>query len=273
MVDPNKSLSYNITIQCSLDGFCFVVHDQEERKIVDVELYQTSETEDESVVMEALEKTIYKKDLYGHPLHSVRYIVGNRYSTLVPEEVFDETQAETYLRFSHNLPQEAVILHEAVTELKSVNVFAVSKQQVERLRKLWPEVAITHQSSIFLRSVLKEARKEQTTCTFVNVSSRFFEVAVVDNEQKLRFFNSFKFKTKDDFVYFLLFALEQQGLAEKDHPVYFTGLITNRSEIIQLCERYIRRIRFIRPDGSIDVDMSLNDTPFQYYYIPYKSMS
>ena len=54
MIDPTKSLSYNITIQCSLDGFCFVLYDIEENKIIDIELYQTSDSGDESIIMDAL---------------------------------------------------------------------------------------------------------------------------------------------------------------------------------------------------------------------------
>ena len=113
---------------------------------------------------------------------------------------------------------------------------------------------------------------EEKTNVYVNVNSRSFDLAVV-NDGALSFFNNFRFDTKDDFTYFLMFALEQQQLPPQEIPVYFTGLITGNSEILKLCERYIKKIRFIRPDGSINVDMTLNDTPFQYYYLPYKSLS
>ena len=113
MIDPGKSLSYNITIQCSLDGFCFVIHDIEENKIIDIELYQTSETGDETLIMETLEKTVFKKGLYEKPVHSVRYIVDNRLNTLIPEELFDEEQMESYFRFNHDLPQGYSLLSES----------------------------------------------------------------------------------------------------------------------------------------------------------------
>ena len=54
MTDPTKNHSYNITIQCALDGFCFVIHDIEENKIVDIELYQTSDSGDDSIIMDAI---------------------------------------------------------------------------------------------------------------------------------------------------------------------------------------------------------------------------
>ena len=272
MIDPGRSLSYNITIQCSLDGFCFVVHDFEENKIIDIELYQTSETGDENIIMEALEKVVFKKGLYEKPLHSVRFIVSNRLNTLIPEELFEKQHLESYFRFSHELPQGHALFCETLPKLNSVNVFAMSKMQERHILGLWNNVAITHQSSVFLNGVMNEDRCDDKTVVYVNVNSRSFDLAII-SDNKLLFFNNFKFNTKDDFIYFLMFTLEQQQLSSQNIPVCFSGLISGNSEIIKLCERYIKHIRFIKPDGSVNVDMALNGTPFQYYYIPYKSLS
>ena len=272
MIDPTKSLSYNITIQCSLDGFCFVLYDIEENKIIDIELYQTSDSGDESIIMDALERAIFKKGLYEKPFHSVRFIAGNRFNTLVPEELFDEQHLEAHLLFNHRLPQGHTVKSEILPSLKAVNVYAMSTQLEARVRKLWENVQITHRSTVFLNAILKEDPYEEKTNVYVNVNSRSFDLAIV-TEGKLVFFNNFKFDSKDDFVYYLMFVLEQQQLPAQDIPVYFTGLITGNSEILKLCERYIKKIRFIRPDGSVNVDMALNGTPFQYYDLPYKSLS
>ena len=272
MIDPAKTLYYNLTIQCSLDGFCFVVHHQEENKIIDIELYQTSESADESVIMEALEKALFKKGLLGKTFHSVRYLATNTYHTLVPQALFDEKEREAYLRFNHALPQGYKLFHEPLRNMDAVNVFALPEKQVEHLRNTWHDLDITHQTTLFIDSILKEEPYDSDTNAFVNVSSHAFDLAVVRQGQ-LSFFNSFKFNTKDDFIYFLMFSLEQQELADKDIPVYFSGLVSNNSEIIRLSERYLRKIRFLRPNASVNVDLSLSNTPFQYYYLPYKSFS
>ena len=272
MIDPTRSLSYNITIQCSLDGFCFLLHDIEENKIVDLELYQTSGASDESLVMEALEKALFKKGLYEKPLHSVHFIVGNRLNTLVPDELFDEQHPEAYFRFNHELPTGHVLMQETIPELQSVNVFALSAQQQQRIHALWGNAVITHQSSVFLNGILHESPAEDKANVYVNVNSRSFDLAIV-KEGRITFFNNFLFAVKDDFIYYLMFTLEQQQLDAREVSVCFTGLISGNSEIIRLCERYIKHIRFVRPDGHINVDMALNDTPFHYYYIPYQSLS
>ena len=271
MIDPTRSLSYNITIQCALDGFCFALHDQGEHRIIDLELYQTSGSDDGSVITDALEKSIFKKGLYQKPLNSAQYIVDNRLSTLVPQELFDAQRKESYFLFNHELRPGYTLRHEALPKLNAVNVFAVPARQEQQLLKLWENLQVTHRSSVFLNAILSEEPGDSPTNAYVNVNSRSFDLAVV-HEGKLVFFNNFMFNSKDDFAYFLLFALEQQPFGT-DIPVHFSGLISSHSEIVQLCERYVKQIRFVKPDGKIEVDMSLNDTPFYYYYIPYQSLS
>lgn len=270
MTDPTRSLSYNITIQCALDGFCFALHDADKQQIVDLELYQTSGTDEESVITETLEKAIFKRGLYQKSLRSAQYIVDNSLSTLIPQELFDEQKKETYFLFNHELRMGYALRHELLPELHAVNVFAVPVRQEQQIGKLWDNLQTTHRTSVFLNAILNEDTHDAPVTAFVNVNSRSFDLAVL-HEHQLVFFNTFKFNTKDDFAYFLLFALEQQPFGT-DIPVCFSGLISSSSEIIHLCERYVKHIRFARPDGRINVAMNLNDTPFHYYYIPYKSL-
>lgn len=270
MIDPTKSLSYDITIQCALDGFCFALHDADEQQIVDLELYQTSGADEGNVITEAIEKAVFKRGLYQKPLRSARYIVDNSFSTLVPQALFDAQKKESYFLFNHEIRFGYTLRHEVLPQLNAVNVFAVPVRQEQQLSKFWDNLQTTHRSSLFLNAVIDEDPHDNPVNAFVNVNSRSFDLAVI-RDHRLVFYNNFKFNTKDDFAFFLLSALQQQAV-DNDLPVCFSGLVSSNSEIIRLCERYVKRLRFVRPDGRIKVDMSLNDTPFHYYYIPYKSL-
>ncbi len=86
----------------------------------------------------------------------------------------------------------------------------------------------------------KTSNKSHGFCTSQNQA---FDMLVL-TDQKLRFFNTFRFNTKEDFIYFLLFAMEQQHLNPERTPVQFSGAIEAGSEIHAICERYIRHIQF-----------------------------
>ena len=270
MADPTRHLSYNITIQCALDGFCFLIHDQDANRIVDLELYQTSETDNGSTIAEAIGKSLFRRDLYQKPLLSARFIVDNRLCSLVPQDLFDEQRLESYFLFNHEPRQGYTLRHEIIPNLHAVNVYAVPTLQEQQLGKLWDNMLTLHRSSIFLHSVLLEDVADSPVNAYVHVNNRSFDLAIVKN-QHLAFFNNFSFNTKDDFAFFLLSAFKQQQLGA-DVPVHFSGLISANSEILQLCQRYLKQIRFVQPDGRIEIDRKLNGTPYQYYYIPYQSL-
>ena len=127
-------------------------------------------------------------------------------------------------------------------------------------------VRIIHSSSVFLDNL---PTSEKTT-VWVNVRNRDFDMAII--KDKLLFFNNFRFNTKDDFAYFLLFAMEQFGLNGQDAPVRFSGLILASSDIINLCGRYIRDIRFVEQPNELKVGETLKEIPYQYYHIHYQSL-
>ena len=71
---------------------------------------------------------------------------------------------------------------------------------------------------------------------------------IVLKEAKLLFYNYFRFKTKEDFLYFLLFSVEQLHLDAGSIPVYFLGMIEDKSAITEIVSRYFRDIRFKNKD-------------------------
>ena len=78
---------------------------------------------------------------------------------------------------------------------------------------------------------------------YLNVKNQCFEMIVL-KEAKLLFYNYFRFKTKEDFLYFVLFSMEQLHLDAEITPVYFMGMIEKDSQVVELVTRYIRDVRF-----------------------------
>jgi len=63
-----------------------------------------------------------------------------------------------------------------------------------------------------------------------------FELVIVQN-QKLLLFNSFEYKTREDFIYYLLFAAEQLSLNPEFFKLHLLGDISEESEMILKIEK------------------------------------
>ena len=267
--DVGKTQEYRIAIQFTLGGFSYLIMDAGTNVIVAMESYLSDDLTDEKDIFSTFEKALALNKLNGKKFQSVACIIGSRNYTLIPNELFDEAESSTYLGFLHPTQQNSQILHDNLTDNECVGIYSVSNYLINNIKETWPEAKIVHESSVFLRHISKLAKFKDLTRVYLYVKNRSFDMAVFKNGN-LSFFNNFKFNTKDDFLYFLMFAIEQQKISAEETPICVSGMILGDSEILKLCERYIKDIRFIKNRHPIQVSETLIEIPSQYYYIPYQ---
>ena len=78
----------------------------------------------------------------------------------------------------------------------------------------------------------------------MNVSKKAIDIVVLENK-KLGFYNSFEYHSKQDFIYYVLFALEQLKIDPDKTPIHLLGDIHRDSELYQITYTYIRTIHFV----------------------------
>jgi len=266
--DAEKSSHYRMTIQCSLGGLSFALLDTKTQTLVALECYQSDLLADSNDLFRTLERALEDKNLNNKDFQSVTFIVDNRYCSLVPQPLFNEADQAKYLDFAFQIPESYTIASEPIASAQCHIVHAFLKTMQDKVLNKWANARITHSSSVFIDDIMKA---EDDNGVFVNVRNRDFDM-LVKKEGKLHFFNNFKFNTKEDFAYFLLFAMEQNDVSGQDTPVVFSGLIRPASDIIDLCGRYVRDIRFVEDPHTLHVSKALDEVPFQYYYIHYQAL-
>ena len=266
--DAEKSSQYRMAIQCTLGGLSFALLDTETQALVGLEFYQSELLTDSNDLVRTLERALESKGLNNKAFQSVTCLIDNRFCTLVPEPLFNEVDQAKYLDFGFQLPESYTIVSELLASIQCHIVFAYPKALQDKLLAKWKDAKITHSSSVFINSVMKN---DLETAVFVQVRNRDFDM-LIKKEGKLFFFNNFKFNTKEDFAYFLLFAMEQNGCSGQDIPVCFSGLIRPASEIIDLCGRYVKDIRFVEDPHSLHINKALEEVPYPYYFTHYQAL-
>ena len=239
--DAGKSSQYRLTIQFALGGLSYALLDTENHRHIALESYQSDLLANSNDLFRTLERALESKGLNNKAFYSVVCIVDNRLNTLVPIPLFNETDQEQYLDFAFQHSNLQTVQADRLDIVGCYNVFAWSKDLKDRVLSKWKQAEIIHSSSVFINIVMEKAESQGV---FVNVKNADFDM-VIKKDGKLQFFNNFRFNTKDDFAYFLLFAMEQNSLSGQDTPVTFAGLILPSSEITELCKHYVRDIHFV----------------------------
>jgi len=264
--DAEKSSQYRMAIQCALGGLSFALLDTETQVLVGLEFYQSELLTDSNDLFRTLERALEAKGLNNNAFQSMTCLIDNRFCTLVPEPLFNEAEQTRYLDFGFQLPENYTIVSESLASNQCRIVFAFPKALQDKMLSKWKNAKITHSSSVFVSSMMKN---DIETGAFVQVRNRDFDM-LIKKEGKLSFFNNFRFNTKEDFAYFLLFAMEQNGCSGQDTPVCFSGLIRPASEIIDLCGRYVKDIRFV--EGPQLMSKAMDEVPYPYYFTLYQAL-
>ena len=251
--DAGKSSQYRLTIQFALGGLSYALLDTESHRLIVQESYQSDLLADSNSLFRTLERVLESKGLDGKAFLSVACIVDNRFNTLVPIPLFNEADQNQYLDFAFQRSNLQTVQADRLDAAGCYNVFAWSKDLKDRILSKWKQAEIIHSSSVFINCIME---KTENQGVFVNVRNADFDM-IIKKDGKLQFFNNFRFNTKDDFAYFLLFAMEQNGLSGQDTPVTFSGLILPSSEITELCKHYVCDIHFVED---------------QFYFIHYQAL-
>ena len=153
----------------------------------------------------------------------------------VPAALYQEKNKDKYLDFLGFKEEDCVVGADYIEPADIYNVYFVPKSEKKGFH---------HPASTLLETLIKEnLERTDDTRIYLNVKDQRFEMFVLEGT-KLLFNNTFRFKTKEDFLYFLLFAMEQLHLDAETVPVYFMGMIAEDSKIVELVTRYVRDIRF-----------------------------
>ena len=181
-----------------------------------------------------------------HSLDGFSYVVfDNNRNTFVPKEVYQEKNKAKYLEVLGLADEDNVVFADYIKLAEAYNVYAISKTEYEALRNQPKNTKFHHASSILVASLIKDnMERTDNVRVYLNIKDQMFEMIVLKG-CNLLFNNNFRFKTKEDFLYFLLFAIEQLHLDAGSVPVYFLGMIEEKSAIVEITSRYMRDIRFM----------------------------
>lgn len=245
----NKSLS----IQVSLSGFCFSVYNKVENK---TEIVKNLSIDTSKPILEQLSYYFDEYSSYLYPCDDVRVLYDNNLFTLVPNSYFNEDLLSDYLKYTiKTYPTDSFGYDEI--ETNNCKVVYVPYMHINNfLLDYYPTFNYQHKITAFInKCVALNITDEKKVYCYVNDSS--FDVLVLDGS-KIMYCNSFDYQTSEDFLYYVLFALEQIKIDRETAPVYLIGDAKNIEKVFDLAYTYIRNCEILKNTKSTDNSESMH---------------
>ena len=149
----------------------------------------------------------------------------------------------SYLKYNLKLLQNDFIAYDPICNGEIMNVYIPSVHLNNFFFDKFGSFEYKHSSSVLIDALLKSSSQDKEVQFSVHVESNQFQIVVIQRK-KLLFYNSFNFRTKEDFIYYILFTAEQLELNPETFNLVLYGGITKDSELFKIVYDYVRNVSF-----------------------------
>lgn len=237
-----------LSIQFSLDGFSFCTTNTH-NEVIEFSSYTFSKTKNSpELVLEKLQDIFKKEKSLQYDFETVTVIHQNNLNTLVPNEYFKKDALKSYLKYSIKTIATDLITFDELDFMNSKNVYVPYVNINNFLFQNFGEFEYKHYSSVLLEKLFSIATND--ICCYIHLSKSTFDIVIIKNSN-LQFFNIFEYKTKEDFMYYVLFTLEQLDLSTEETLVSILGDMEEDSDLFRLMYTYIRNIDFLSSKNAV----------------------
>lgn len=185
--------------------------------------------------------------------------------TLIPKVLFRNEEKNDYLRLSHGLQDDEVVITNELKNIDAVNIFPIFKELHTIIHHHYPSSTLLHVSTALLEGLLFQNKNNKQKQAYVNIRKDWFDIIVTEGKQLL-INNTFRYETNEDIAYYTLFIYDRLKLNPEEVPLTLSGEIEKTSGIFSLLFRYIRHTGFMNRASKLNYTYKLDQFPEHYFY-------
>ena len=237
-----------LSIQFSLDGFSFYISNTHHIISKFTSFNFTKPIKSPELILKKIKEIFKNEKTLQQDFETVSVVHQNNLSTLVPNQYFKDDNLNKYLKYSVKTITTDLIVYDDLNFIKAKNVYVPFVNINNFIFQNFGEFEYKHHSSILLEKLFSQS--DNSLNFFVNISQSLFDIVVL-KDSKILFYNIFEYQTKEDFIYYILFTLEQLELSSDNTNVSLLGDINKQSELYKILYTYVRNISFFNSENPI----------------------
>ena len=257
---------HKLSIQVSLNGLSFCVVDSIANNITHSKSINFGKELSPFQVQKELKDKLREEGIMDYRYSEVVVIHRNTLFSLVPKSLFLEEEMANYLKFNAKILANDLVDYDEISGFELVNVYIPFVNINNYIYELFGEFEYLHTGTVLIRALLNSHSAGQEPVCYVHVAENQMDIIIL-NQKKLLFYNSFQYRTKEDFLYYLLFTLEQLELAPDTIKLRLFGEIVEGDELYDICYEYINHIAIYLPSNQIYSTKDLEEDSIDFAVI------
>lgn len=243
---------YHLSVQIGLTHFSYCIINID---TTNVEYFK------EFFVNDNILDIIKEEEILKLNFSSSRVALTNLPYTLIPNELTVKEGSKEILELTTEVYE--TIESDELTSIDATLFYTIPKNINDLIFTFFPNADKKAQQSILIEQFSRfENNKENA---YLYISEKVLNITIF-RKGKLIFNNSFSFETKEDILYFTLFAFEQLKIDAEIVETKLYGNIIKEDENYQLLYDYIRNIGFGSRPKNLKFSSIFNDfKDYQFY--------
>jgi hypothetical protein len=264
---------YELCLEIGRDGLRICVIDTQNSRCVWLEDYRFSSIFFTEQLLDQLQH-IYDDHYFLRAgfWKAVRVSMRNEPFTMVPGSLFKKEQAAEYLALvkeeTDTEPEKVCYFRHQGSDM--ISIFSAEAKVVDWFEQMYPalNVDFVHQTSALIEGLIQNGEFPDSRALYVYVENSYLTVVVI-REKSLEFCNTFFYASVQDFVYYVMFVMNELKLNPETVKVALYGAIAHDSPIFEQLYKYIRHVSFGNKPKSLRFSYTFDEVMDHQYFSAY----
>ncbi|MFL1895133.1 DUF3822 family protein [Aquimarina sp. 2-A2] len=254
---------YTLSIQVSLNGlsFCCKNSDNEVLTLVSKSFDMQLSPE---LVLDKIKGYFDELEELQADFKTIEVIYQNDLYTLVPAPLFDEGMLKEYLSTNIKVLDTDFIAFDELPQRDMVIVYVPYANINNYFFENFGSFTYKHSTTILVDTLSGYEKHATTQRIYVNIHTVSFD-CIAFEKGKLLLCNTFSCESKEDFLYYLMFVVEQLSFNPEVFELIFLGTITKDDPYYLIAYQYIRHLSVGTPDNKAKILNTTDSTPHHYF--------
>ena len=248
----DHSEQYRLQIQIGLDHFAYCIVNNSTNNVEYFKKFDVNDT---------IIEIINKEEVLRLKFSATLVSFANFPCNVIPNELSELENLKNILELNTDVYD--IIKSDQLSNIDAHLVYTIPSVIHDIILTFFPNAKQQAQQTILIEQFSK--RDNDNDNAYLHISDNILNISIFSN-RKFLFNNSFNFKSKEDILYFTLFAFEQLKLDTETVNVNLYGEITKNDKIYQLLYEYIRNIQFGPKTNHLTFPSEFNKIKLYQFY-------
>lgn len=227
-----------------MNGFSFLIIDLFTRTVNSFFKRDFDSKKTAKALLEILIHEFENNESLNHNFTKIQVIHDNEMQSLVPSALFEESNLSDYLKYNTKIFKTDFITYDVINNQDIILAYVPFVNINNFIYERYGSFEYKHNSTALIEKILQINSNKNDNNLFVNVNTSYFELVVLKSNS-LVFYNRFEYSNKEDFIYFILFTIEQLDLNVQKINSTFFGSISSDDELFLIAYKYIRNVSIL----------------------------